>query len=113
MVLNSKIEDEVQSGEEDDDYLIGANDNCLEKPTLTAIRSELKESWTPDLFTVSEEMQGWTIKMRGMVENEKAKNTKQASVQILASENFKRNLIDDQQSKIYEVFFIPSPIFFL
>ena len=44
MVLNSKIEDEVQSGEEDDDYLIGANDNCLEKPTLTAIRSELKES---------------------------------------------------------------------
>lgn len=34
-----------------------------------------------------------------MVENEMANNTKQSSVQILASENFKRNSIDDQQSK--------------
>lgn len=83
------------------------------KPTRAAIRSELKESWTPDFFTVSEEMQGWTIKIWGMVENEMANNTKQSSVQILASENFKRNSIDDQQSKnIWSFFHSFSHLFF-
>ena len=47
-----------------------------------------------------------------MLENELTQNMKQASVQILGSENFKRNLIDDKQSNIYEVFFIPSSFSF-
>ena len=109
MVRNSKIEEEVQSDEEDD--FLGANDKCLEKPIPIAIRGAIESIMDFSFFTVSEKMQGCTMYIYGMVENELAKNMKQASAQILAKENFERSLIDDKLSSIYDIFFILSPFF--
>ena len=63
VVRNSKVEDEVQSDEEDGDDLIGVNDKCLEKPTPIVIWSAIENIMDFNFFAVSEEKQGCTIKI--------------------------------------------------
>ena len=50
-------------------------------------------------------MQGCTIIVSKMVENRLATNMKQASLKDFLGKNFKRNMIDDKQSNIYDFFF--------
>ena len=58
-------------------------------------------------------MQGCTIKILGIVKNELPKNMKQASIKYFLCKNFKRNMIDDKQSNIHEVFLFFLLSFFL
>ena len=111
MTYNSKIQEEVQSDEENVDGTIRANDKCLEKPTPRAIRSAIKIVINLSFSAESKEMQGCTIIVSRMVENRLATNMKQASLKDLLGKNFKRNMIDDKQSNIY-IFFSSYPISF-
>ena len=77
MVRNSKIEEEVETDEADGDGTIGAKDNSLEKPTPIAVRSAIETIMDFFFLAESEEMQGCTIKISGMVENELVKNMKE------------------------------------
>ena len=63
MVHNSKIEEQVESDEEDGSDLIGANDKCLEKPNSIVLRSAIETIMDVSFFAVSEEMQGCTIEI--------------------------------------------------
>ena len=111
MTYNSKIQEAVQSDEENVDGTIRANHKCLEKPTPRVIRSAIETIINLSFSAESKEMQGCTIIVSRMVENRLATNMKQASLKDLSGKNFKRNMIDDKQSNIY-IFFSSYPISF-